>query len=92
MVIGSSQTAQKKAVLGVAIEQIKDGGGIRGLAKDINEFFKSHSLKDIPSFLDLLFREVIDGYKLKTDSESRSGTFRTVDRKCSMAFFRKFLI
>lgn len=79
MVIGSSQTAQKKAVLGVAIERIKTGG-IRGLAKDINEFFKSHSLKDIPSFLDLLFREVLDGYKLKTDSESRSGTLRTVEK------------
>ena len=67
MIIGASPTAQKKAVLGATIDMIKSGG-IKGLSRDINDYFKTHSLKDIPSFIDELFREVLDNYKIKTGS------------------------
>ncbi len=73
MVIGSAHTAQKKAVLAACIELIK-AGGIRGLAKDVNDFFKSNQtlLRDLPVFLDKLFREVLDRYKIRTDSQNES--------------------
>lgn len=67
MVIGSAPTAQKKAVLAAAIELIK-AGGIRGLAKDVNDFFKTNSPRDPSAFFDKLFREVLDRYKIRTDA------------------------
>ncbi len=73
MVIGSAPTPQKKAVLAACIELIK-AGGIRGLAKDVNDYFKSNQnlLRDLPAFLDKLFREILDRYKIRTDSENES--------------------
>ncbi len=68
MVIGSAPTAQKKAVLAQAIELIK-AGGIRGLAKDINDFFKSNTPRNVEQFLDKLFLEVLDPYKIRIESE-----------------------
>jgi len=79
MVIGSASTAQKKAVLATCIQVIK-AGGIKGLAKDVNDFFKSNSLRDLSSFLDKLFREVLDRYRLKPESEKSSTTERAIQK------------
>ena len=62
-------TPQKKAVLASAMETIK-AGGVKGLTNDINEFFKTNSLSDIPTFIDKLFIDVLDGYNLKISSEN----------------------
>ncbi|MFH1004600.1 MAG: helicase-related protein [Bacteroidota bacterium] len=62
-------TPQKKAVLSSAMETIK-AGGIKGLTNDVNRFFQTNSLNDVPAFIDKLFIDVMDGYNLKTTSKN----------------------
>ena len=79
MVIGASPTAQKKAVLATVIEMIKVGG-IRGLSKEINDFFKVNKLNDIPAFLDRLFIDVLDHYRIKSESDKATSPIRIVQK------------
>jgi hypothetical protein len=78
MVIGSAPTTQKKAVLAAAIELIK-AGSIRGLAKEVNDFFKTNSFKDGSAFFDNFFRGVLDRYKIRTDTE-KERSYRIVQK------------
>ena len=71
MIIGAAQTAQKKAILVTVIETIKTGG-VKGLVNNINNFFKTNSISDVPAFIDKLFIDVLDDYNLKPKTETET--------------------
>jgi SNF2 family DNA or RNA helicase len=73
LIIPMAPTAQKKAVLAKVLEVIKSGG-IRGMAKEINNYFGSHSLKDKEQFMERLFLDVIDHYKITSEMSNDATT------------------